>query len=229
MKCHKIADWLREHPGGQLPPELRQHLSACPCCAQLWEAQSALENTLGRLAPDEPPPLLKQRILAAIRQQGAAPATFLPYPVWAALVFILALFLVWSYLRLPADLPTKPSLAQNQTETILTSDTETSAPPPGTADDPSIYPVWPKSEDAVLAQDLQILASIYPAPQSGSRVEVAIDDQDLSAMAVIKGELVSLIPEGLKPGQHRLELRLCKGRKVLNSSKITFYLVEAPS
>lgn len=229
MKCHKIADWLKDHPDSEPTREMKTHLTACPSCHEIWKAQSALEKNLCRLTPAEPPSYLKEKILAAIHQQDSASVSPSPYPAWAALVAMLALFLAWGYHFLSINSNRKETVAQTPIEIDLPPKPQASAQPPATTDAAAIYPVWPKHEDALLPQDLEILASIYPAPQPGSRVEVVLDDQDLSRLARVKGELVSLLPGDLKPGQHSLELRLCKGLQVLNSSKITFYLMEAPS
>ncbi len=97
MTCTEIADLLPEYIRRRLPAEeaaaVRAHLSACPACAEAYEAELAFTQALR--GTDAPPPAhLLPQIMASVRVQPQHKPTLRPQflDLVAALVAGVALY-----------------------------------------------------------------------------------------------------------------------------------------
>ncbi len=115
MNAGHVEELLPAHALGSLSPEekaeVRRHLRSCASCRAALEEYQEVVGALGLvIAPVQPPPGLKERLLRGLGPQRRAPAELLrpaprSWPVWAAAalaaVLVLAVFnvLLWQRVR----------------------------------------------------------------------------------------------------------------------------------
>lgn len=112
MSCRKIERWIIESSEGDLSPEklseLQQHLSQCTKCARFEEDLQKMRIGLNQLPPPLPSLELERRtrlicqtsLISHKKLERKAtlpfPLTPLPKTIWAALILITILTLIWA-------------------------------------------------------------------------------------------------------------------------------------
>lgn len=232
MDCRKFEKYLQENPGATLPGELQEHLTKCPACSRLWQEQRALSDILKTFPQAELPAYLGAKALARLEGRQRVSGKKMLEPGWLtlaapAMVLIVALSaLVMRYEYSPQYITISegPASAQNQ---------GTNGPTPGSVpDQPSnifsrIYPVWPADQDVVVRGDLTIMASLYPDHQG--KVQVLLDDVDVSAGSTISRQHISYDPKSLEAGEHMVRVVLQQADGSYQTASWSFYLLEEPS
>ena len=228
MACSYIDTYLRQHPGGNLPDEATAHLRACAGCRALYREMTGLDALLANLPPAELPAFFPARLQARLRapQRPAFAIRPLLVPLAAAVIGLALTF--FASVKLVQD-PSHLS-RQNRTPEI-----QPAVPVPGAthdiivAADTRIYPVWPADQDVVAGDDLTITASLYPASAEDSRVQVTVDDQDLTVDSEITQDYLAVVPKNLAPGEHVVTVSYQPADGGRRSVSWSFYLLEEAS
>ncbi|HAD83122.1 MAG: hypothetical protein A2509_03875 [Candidatus Edwardsbacteria bacterium RIFOXYD12_FULL_50_11] len=232
MNCRKIEEHLRENPGAPLPGELQEHLARCPDCSRRWVEQRALSEVLKTFPQAELPAYLGAKALSRLEGRQTAFGKRMLEPGWltlaapamALIVAFTSLIMRYEYRPQYINLSERPASARNQGN---------NSPTPGSAQNqPSnifsqIYPVWPSDQDVVGRQDLTIMASLYPDHQG--KVQVLLDDIDVSAGSTISSQYISYDPKSLVAGEHMVRVVLQQADGSYQTASWSFYLLEEPS
>jgi len=232
MNCQKIEQYLRENPGAPLSGELQEHLTRCPACSLLWREQRALSDVLNTFPQAELPAYLGAKALSRLEGRQKASGKKMLEPGWltlaapamALIVAFSALVMRHEYSPQYINISELPASAQNQGN---------NSPTPGSVQNqPSnifsqIYPVWPSDQDVVGREDLTIMASLYPDHQG--KVQVLLDDIDVSAGSTISRQHISYDPKSLGAGEHLVRVVLQQPDGSYQTTSWRFYLLEEPS
>jgi anti-sigma factor RsiW len=74
LACVDVVEIATDYLEGALPPEqalrLERHLETCPGCTDYLEQMRMLAGSLGGLTDDSMPPGLRERLIAAIREES---------------------------------------------------------------------------------------------------------------------------------------------------------------
>jgi hypothetical protein len=74
MKCEDIRENLSAYREGTVPPEdrelIEQHLASCPACSTVLRELERAGDAVKRINEVEPPPWMKQRIMARVREEA---------------------------------------------------------------------------------------------------------------------------------------------------------------
>ncbi|MDQ7797335.1 MAG: hypothetical protein RDU76_00120 [Candidatus Edwardsbacteria bacterium] len=232
MDCLQIEKYLQENPGAPLPGELQEHLTRCPDCSLLWQEQGALSDVLKTFPQAELPAYLGAKALTRLEGRQTASGKGMLEPGWltlaapamALVVAFTALVMRYEYSpqyinisELPASAPSQgnnspvPGSVQNQSSNLFSR----------------IYPVWPSDQDVVGRQDLTIMASLYPDHQG--KVQILLDDVDVSAGSTISRQYISYDPKSLGAGEHMVRVVLQQADGSYQTASWSFYLLEEPS
>ena len=232
MNCQKIEEHLRENPGAPLPGELQEHIAQCPACSLLWRKQQALNDILKAFPQVELPDYLGAKALSRLEGRRAISGKKMLEPGWltlaapamALIMAFTALVMRYEYSPQYINISEHPASAQNQGNNSLT---------PGSVQNQSsnifsqIYPVWPSDQDVVGREDLTIMASLYP--DHPGKVQVLLDDIDVSAGSTISRQHISYDPKSLGAGEHMVRVVLQQADGSYQTTSWRFYLLEEPS
>jgi hypothetical protein len=232
MDCQKFEKHLQENPGAPLTGELQKHLAQCPACSRLWQEQGALSDILKKFPQAELPAHLGAKALSRLEGRQTVSGKRMLEPGWltlaapamALIVALSALIMRHEYSPQYTSIFERPASAQNQGN---------NSPDPGSvSDQPSnifsrIYPVWPSDQDVVGRDDLTIMASLYP--DHPGKVQVLLDDVDVSAGSTISRQYVSYDPKSLEAGEHMVRVVLQQADGSYQTASWSFYLLEEPS
>ncbi|MBU1355192.1 MAG: hypothetical protein KJ620_01345 [Candidatus Edwardsbacteria bacterium] len=232
MDCRKIEKYLQENPGAPLPGELQEHLTRCQDCSLRWQEQRALSDVLKTFPQAELPAYLGAKALARLEGRQRVSGKKMLEPGWltlaapamALIVAFSALVMRYEYSPQYTDIPNRPVSIQNQGNNT--------AAPGSVQNQPSnilsqIYPVWPSDQDVVGRGDLTIMASLYPDHQG--KVQVLLDDIDVSAGSTISRQHISYDPKSLGAGEHMVRVVLQQADGSYQTASWRFYLLEEPS
>jgi hypothetical protein len=232
MNCQKIEEHLRENPGAPLPRELQEHIAQCPACSLLWREQQALNDILKAFPQVELPAYLGAKALSRLEGRQRVSGKKLLEPGWltlaapamALIVAFTALVMRYEYSHQYADIPNRSVSVQNQGNN--------NAAPGSVQNKPSnilsqIYPVWPSDQDVVGREDLTIMASLYP--DHPGKVQVLLDDIDVSAGSTISRQHIFYDPKSLGAGEHMVRVVLQQADGSYQTASWSFYLLEEPS
>jgi hypothetical protein len=236
MDCQQIEQLLESNPGRTLPAEALKHAAGCPACAELLRQQESLERTLRGLPEPQLPPYFEARLRAAIRRTGPDPRSVWLRP--AALSLASAAVMVLAAVTMVVRYQTPAGMLISGTGTVKQPVAESTPLPVKTggesqvakAGQAQVYPVWPADQDAVHPEDLNIVASFYPATGPRDQVRVLIDDRILSARDYqAAGDYVNITPGEMPAGQHSITVavKTAGGQETVKSW--SFYLLEERS
>jgi len=77
MSCKQAREQFFDLADGRLPAEAQQHVSTCSDCAAEWSSMQATLALLDEWQAPEPSPYFDMRLRARLRDEAAAPATFM--------------------------------------------------------------------------------------------------------------------------------------------------------
>ena len=110
MDCRRIEEKLPAYLEGALPPEegklVEGHVAACPNCRRVLEDLVKAEKLIRGLEEADPPPWLKQKIMAGVREERARREGFLrklfyplhiKIPATALATVLIAVFAVYVF------------------------------------------------------------------------------------------------------------------------------------
>jgi hypothetical protein len=223
---------MKEHllykPDQTLTPELEEHLKGCPFCAGLWREQTALDDMLRSVPQAAIPDFLGARALSKLEGKRISSGKNMLEPSWLTIAApAMALLVAFSALIFNYEYqPHNQNMIQYTKATNATI-TEPGLPKTVSAGNSEIYPVWPPDENAVIPEDLTIMASLYPDFQG--TVKVIVDDIDVSSKAIIDGKHIAYDPGSLKVGEHRVKVMLQRPDGSFRSASWSFYLLEERS
>ena len=71
VSCSEVVELVTDYLERSLPPDqtalVEQHLNFCEGCLRYVDQIRTTVDTLGRIEPDEVPPLIRSQLLAAFR------------------------------------------------------------------------------------------------------------------------------------------------------------------
>lgn len=231
MKCSTLDRWLRENPGREIPEEILEHAVRCGECRRLLDEQQELDRVLRSLPPAEPPAFFEARLKGAVLSGAARPS-----PGWRPFLVPLAALLVAAgaaalFLSRAYGPTGRAPLPPGEIAAPSRPPVEIPPGPPkvGPTAQTRIYPVWPEDGDAVAGDDVSIMASLYPAPETGTVVSMTFNDQDVSDRLSAEGEIVSFSPGRIEPGRHVITITLRQAGAGTSTVTYSFFALEAQS
>ena len=179
-------------------------------------SEERVEQLLQELRPVEPPPFHTEQLQARVRaaSTGSTWAERLRSPrlAWAvagASVVALVLIVVNIDRGGPVPLPVAPGVSVTRA---------------------SIDPVTPADNSVVGADDVEIVAAIYPPVEQGL-VRLYVDEMDVTGLAEVTGSYVMYSPEEkFEEGEHiiTIEIQDGTGRKLRDVSWLFYTLNGEP-
>jgi len=171
-----------------------------------------VERLLKGLAPVDPPPFHRERLLARLRQEAERPAwsraLHSPKLAWAvAAVCIVALVITLSLRPDTGDglLPGQRPIPSGEAVAV-SPDT---AGPAFAAD---VAPVMPTDNAVVGASNVEIVAAIQPPLEAGGIVRLLVDDRDVTSLADITDSYVMYSPAmRFDEGEHIITIEISDG------------------
>jgi anti-sigma factor RsiW len=120
MRCTEVREQFFDLADGRLPAAAAQHIASCSDCAAEWKSMQATLALLDEWQAPEPSPYFDMRLRARLREEAAAPATFMeklraalsPAGLMgrkAALASAMAVLLVSGVLMFQGGTPSNPS------------------------------------------------------------------------------------------------------------------------
>lgn len=228
MSCQKTEQYLRDNPGKNLPEDLKEHVSRCDDCSELWRETSSVENILRAFPQAELPHYLAAQARSRLegRQNASIKKMFNPgwmslaAPAMALVIAISALVLSYEYRPQRTDLARPGTRGQDNAKPLVPAVVQHNQIS-------QIYPVWPGDQEVIESGDLAIMASLYP--DNGGRVKLLLDGRDVSSLAVIDRQHVSYDPGSLEAGEHVVKVILQENDGSTRTASWSFYLLEEGS
>ncbi len=171
-----------------------------------------VERLLKELAPVDPPPFHRERLLARLRQETERPAWSRalrsPRLAWAVAAACIVALAVTLSLRSVSEDGLRPGQRP-----IPSGDAVAVAPDAtGPAFAADVAPVMPTDNAVVGAGDVEIVAAIQPPLETGGIVRLLVDDRDVTSLADITDSYVMYSPtDRFAEGEHIITIEISDG------------------
>jgi len=184
-----------------------------------------VERLLAELAPVEPPPFHRERLLARLRQEAERPAWSRalqsPRLAWAVAAVCIVALAVTLMLRSDTGnglLPGRRAVPPGDAVAVAPGDT-------GSDLAADVDPVMPTDNAVVGASDVEIVAAIQPPLEAGGIVRLLVDDRDVTSLADITDSYVMYSPtDRFDEGEHIITIEISDGSgRTLRNVSWLFY------